>query len=379
MKKNFLLTLFSLVLSISIFYLIFFTYNFFKRHQDNPYLFKSIEDVKFVKFYSKKLHHLRGYNKIKNKKKNNDYIFSIVNDFSNKNNNVLIQGDSWIEQFVEKNNNQSYKEIYDFVSEKKIGLINSGTTSYSPSLMQIQFDILEKDFNIKPNIVVAYIDQTDVGDELCRYKHNRTYDDNHKLVSIKNTSYSRAVFEYTRINNISEIVLSNNSKLIKNFKLTNFFIKYAYKRFVKKIKIINEYGWKNRNIYKCNFLEITNYLQDISSNDLKYFEDRVNDYINFLLQKKYVEKIFIVTFPHYNHLYETDPTKKYNINVSNIIDDLVKNQNKIHHLNFSKLINNKKIIIDSKAYKNDKSHLKEKYYIEIFLKNIKKEVLNSLS
>ena len=47
-------------------------------------------------------------------------IISIVNDFNNKNNNVLIQGDSWIEQFVEKNNKQSYKEIYDFVSEKKI-------------------------------------------------------------------------------------------------------------------------------------------------------------------------------------------------------------------------------------------------------------------
>ena len=51
--------------------------------------------------------------------------------------------------------------------KKKIGLINSGTTSYSPSLMQIQFDILEKDFNIKPNIIISYIDQTDIGDELC--------------------------------------------------------------------------------------------------------------------------------------------------------------------------------------------------------------------
>ena len=80
---------------------------------------------------------------------------------------------------------------------------------------------MPKDFNIKPNIVIAYIDQTDVGDELCRYKHNRIYDDKHKLVSIKNTSYSRAVFEYTRINNISEIVLSNNSELIKNFKSHN--------------------------------------------------------------------------------------------------------------------------------------------------------------
>ena len=99
----------------------------------------------------------------------------------------------------------------------------------------------------------------------------------------------------------------------------------------------------------------------------------------FLLKKKYVEKIIIVTFPHYNNLFENDPEKKYNINVSNIIDNLVKNQHKIYHLNFSKLINTKKISIDRKAYKNDKSHLKEKYYIEIFLKNIKKKILSIIS
>ena len=65
MKKNLLLTLFSLFFSISIFYLIFFTYNYLKKHQNNPYLLKSIEDVNLVKFYSKKIDHLRGYNKIK--------------------------------------------------------------------------------------------------------------------------------------------------------------------------------------------------------------------------------------------------------------------------------------------------------------------------
>ena len=152
--------------------------------------------------------------------------------------------------------------------------------------MQIQFDILEKDFNIKPNIVVAYIDQTDVGDELCRYKYNRTYDNKNKLISVRNTNYSRAVFEYTRINNISEIVLSNNSELVKTYKLTNFFIKYSYKRFINKINLINKYGWKRRNFNKCNFLEITNYLRNITHSDLKYFEDRVNDYISFFTKKK---------------------------------------------------------------------------------------------
>ena len=41
--------------------------------------------------------------------------------------------------------------------------------------MNLQIDILEKDFKIKPDIVVAYIDQTDIGDENCRYKNRKKY------------------------------------------------------------------------------------------------------------------------------------------------------------------------------------------------------------
>ena len=82
-----------------------------------------------------------------------------------------------------------------------------------------------------------------------------------KKSSIKNTNYSRAVFEYTRINNISEIILSNSSEVIKTYKLTNFFIKYSYRRFLDKIYSIYENGWKNKDIKKCHFSEITKYLK----------------------------------------------------------------------------------------------------------------------
>jgi len=324
MKKNFLLLTISILISFSFFYLIFFTYNYFKKYENNPYLFKSIEDVKFNKYYSKKLHHLRGHNQIKNKKNTSDYIFTTINNFKNKDIKILMQGDSYIEQLVEVNNDLSYAKLYNFVYKNYIGLINSGTTSYSPSLMQIQFGILEKDFDIKPNIIIAYIDQTDLGDELCRYKNNKNYDENGELISIKNTNYSRAVFEYTRINNISEILLSNKTNISKTFKLTNFLIKYSYKRLEKKFYNIYKYGWKNKDVNKCHFSEITKYLKNIDSNDLKYFENRVDNYIKFLLKKKYIEQIFIVTFPHYNHLYEKDFKKKYNVNVSNVIDNLIK-------------------------------------------------------
>ncbi len=62
---------------------------------------------------------------------------------------------------------KSFNLINNFTKKNNIGLINAGVGSFSPSLMQIQYGILEEDFNIKPNVVIAYIDQTDIGDELC--------------------------------------------------------------------------------------------------------------------------------------------------------------------------------------------------------------------
>ena len=53
--------------------------------------------------------------------------------------------------------------------------INAGISSYSPTLMTIQYKILKNDFKINPDYVVVHIDQTDFGDDVCRYKKNRYY------------------------------------------------------------------------------------------------------------------------------------------------------------------------------------------------------------
>ena len=379
MKKNLLTIFISALLSLIFCYIGFFIYHFFKDHEKNTFLFKSIEQVNFNKFYSDKLHHLRGHWKIKESAKPENYLFTIINNFKDNKKNILIQGDSWIEQLNETENFNSFKEIYNFTNINNLGFINSGITSYSPSLMQIQLNILEKDFNIKPNIVIAYIDQTDIGDELCRYKYNRKYDDDNNLISVINKNYSRSVFEYTRINNISEIILLNNSKLLRTYHLTNFFIKYSYYRALNKFIGIKKYGWKNRNIRKCHFSQITNYLNKIDNADLLYFEERIKDYLKVLLEKKHIDNIILITFPHYNHLYEQESNKKYNVNVSNIVDKFSQSYDKVYHLNFSDLIINNKISFDSSAYKNDKSHLKERYYIKIFLKNIKNIILEKIN
>ena len=386
-KKNFLTVLVTTFLSIFLCYLLFFLKTHFEHHDRSPHLFKSIDVMKFNKSYSKKLHHLRiADENMANERKAENYLFSTVNKFSINTNNILMQGDSWIQQMdgilplsaisFPAKGAKSYDLINNFVKKNNFGLINAGVSTFSPSLMQLQYEILEKDFNIKPNIVVAYIDQTDIGDELCRYKNNKIYDKNNTLVAVKNKNYSRAVFGLTKLNNISEIVLLNNSQLKRTFKLTNFFIKYGFLRAINKFKSIKKFGWKNRDIYKCQFREIRKYLISSSSSEISYFEDRVKDYINLLMNKEYIEKIILVTFPHHDHIFgyitSKDEKKYYTTNVSNIIENIVKNKKKIYHLNFSKLILDKKINLKSNVFrKNDPaSHLKEEYHATIFTQEI---------
>ena len=64
--------------------------------------------------------------------------------------------------------------------------------------MMVQYATLENDFNIKPSIVVAYIDQTDIGDEICRYKDLRVLDKKNNLIAVKNEFYTRRIYDYAQ-------------------------------------------------------------------------------------------------------------------------------------------------------------------------------------
>ena len=380
-KKDFLTVFISTFLTIFLCYSLFFLKIHFKDLHEHAFRFKSFETLNFNKKYYNVFHHLRDINGIQENKDNpENYLFSTINDFSIHTNNVLLQGDSWFQQMNEEYYKKSHELISNFAKKNNFGLINGGINSFSPSQMQLQYEVLEKDFNIKPNIVVAYFDQTDLGDKLCRYKDKRVYDKNNNLVSIKKEYYSRAIADYTKIFYISEVTLMNDSILLINFKLTNFYIKYEFLRFINKIKSIKKHGWKNRDSPKCKFGEIRKYLIKSNDNEISYFEDRVNDYINLLLTKEYIEKIILVTFPHHDHIFgymtPNNEKKYYTINVSNIIEKISKNNKKIHHLNFSKLISDEKINIEKYSFleTDPATHLKEKYHTTLFIQDIIKKL-----
>tara|TARA_Y100000590_G_scaffold50663_1_gene53384 strand:- start:40 stop:1194 length:1155 start_codon:yes stop_codon:yes gene_type:complete len=374
MNKNIIAVIFSTIFFLLIAYILSFFYIFFNFQNNIKYTFKSKETLYFHKKYSEKLHHLRDSDgRWEDSNNINKYLFSVINQFSYSK-NILIQGDSWSEQFNDYQN--SFSLLSNFVKKNNIGAINAGVTSYSPTLMLLQYEILEREFNIKPNMVVTYIDQTDIGDEICRYKNKRILNNSGKLIKVKKETFASSVYDYTKIYFLSKLELSDRSKFYKSILLLNFNIKYQVIRGIYRFKEVIRVGWENRDISKCRFKEIQKYLISSSPSNQNYFENKLKDYFNYLLKKDYIENIVVVTFPHKAHIFEVTNSKKerivYSVNVSNIVDKIVKNEKKIIHLNFTNLINNKKIILKKNMYiKGDPtSHLNEKFHAEIFTKTI---------
>ena len=387
MLKKIIFFSYSLIFILTLLYFLLYIYTFLTLEKSTQYKFSSLEIINFYKDYSNKLHHLRG-GKImwEENVKNTEYIYSTIKEFHSTQKNILLQGDSWFELINYEDDDLFYKSrkfLEKISEEKNLGLINAGITSYSPSLMKLQLETLEKDFDVKPNVLVVFIDQTDIGDENCRYKNNKIYKNN-ELTAIKVEEYSGRPFDYTKKYGESEILLKEKSQIKKIFYLLNFRIKYQFlknkNKNISKIKRIINNGFQSRKIEKCYWSDIENYLSNSSSNEIEYFKKTTEEYFDFIENKKNLNKIIIVTFPHRNHLFDLydEIDKPYKYNVSNIVENLVKNRKKITHLNFTKLILNKELVFNKNYLENDPaSHLDPDYYRNYFINNVIEFVLKN--
>ena len=377
--KNIHLVIASCLTSIILIYIVLFIYTFFNFNKGFRYTFKSSENLNFHQKYSKKLHHIREeitLNLLFKKPKVEDLLFTTINNIEDKEVIVLFQGDSWMEQLTSPvdNNFISVKLVQQFKSQKKVGFINAGTGSYSPSLMNLQLDVLEEDFKIFPNIVITYIDQTDIGDENCRYKNNKIYK-NETLESIQPEAQLmyRSIFNYSEIYGLSKIYLKDNSKISKTFQLINFKFKYSLKkngiRFYR--KYISNLESDKEKLKKCYGSEIQRYLIDPNDSDIKYFEDSITEYIKKIDQKKHIKKLIFVTAPHKENF---DQKNRYKLNVSDLIDGIIKNKKNITHINFSKILLNDKNFDHKNIWHVDNMHLNSNFHGKLFIKKILDEL-----
>tara|TARA_B100000035_G_C21028250_1_gene567176 strand:+ start:1504 stop:2595 length:1092 start_codon:yes stop_codon:yes gene_type:complete len=287
-------------------------------------------------------------------KDDNSFFYSVISNFDIKNkDNILIQGDSWAE-IANKKKIFSYLKKYS--DKNNVGIINGGISSYSPSPMTSQLYILEKEFEIKPTIIIAIIDQTDIGDELYRY------------LNLEKDSFSPSLTKIQR-----KFYLEANEKFEKSnlfsFKLINFI--YSYFLFQKKI-----YNNDSLNAAKIIFKKIKSKLFGVplvlsplkfGVNELQknVFKSKLNNYINLAFQNSNLKRIYFVTHPHVKHL-----NKEFKTNVNTIIDEIINenNQKDIIHLDFEVLMNS----FDMKIFlKGDEfSHLTENAYANYYYPKI---------
>lgn len=290
----------------------------------------------------------------------NIYFFNVLKSFEKNNiENILIQGDSWAEILNRKKN---FFILKNYATKNNLGLINAGITSFSPSAMTSQLNILEKEFQIKPSIIIAIIDQTDIGDELFRYK---TEDKNYFSKTLKTTNEN---FKLNTIDNFSKINFSS-------FKL----IQYIY-----------NYYLHNKNIFNFNKLEFIDLLYKqlksslfkipkvlyplkygFSFNEKEIIKKRIKSYIEFAFKNKNLKKIYFVSHPHLKHLDKNG----YLINISSIINEVINEtrlKNNISHINFSKIQESKN---HNNYVKEDPfSHLTDDAYYNYYLPTILREI-----
>ena len=370
--KKYIYYLISIIIFIIPLYLMIGIWGIFEINKNSKNLFKTKENLSFHKKYSSQLHHIRDSDYLlrNENRKTRDYLFSFIHKDQDFKDTLLIQGDSWVEQISQSKSSE--KLLKKFSTKEKINSINAGVTSFAPSAMHIQYKILKKDFQIKPNFLIIYIDQTDLGDEVCRYSKKKTYSSLGKLDFIEREKYTRAYYDYTKIYDYSELyLLDSYVKTIIKFPYIK--IRYFFTRNLNEVKDILSEGWTNRNISKCSFREIKKELVDYNSNSKKIFKNSLNEYLDYLSEEKKLKKILIVSFPHKNHL-----LKSYNVNVSNYIDEVLEksNDNRLLHLNISNVTFSNKEIKNMYIEGDIASHLKDEYHSKLFLKNILDKIKN---
>jgi len=383
--KNSHVLIISFFVSVILGYLLLFIYTFFNFNNEFKYTFRSLEILNFHEKYSKIIHHVREeytLDSLFKKSKVEDLLFTTINDPKDKKKVILFQGDSWMEQLTvgvsEQKNFISLNLIQKYGNKKKIAFINGGTTSHSPTLMNLQLDVLEKDFQILPNIVIAYINQEDIGDEICRYKKNRVYKDG-VLYSINPETVFMGTgwYNYSQIYGLSRINLNNNSKSKKTFQLINFKFRYGLSKSSKRIykKITLYFNSEKEKLKKCYWNEMEKYLIESNEADIKYFTKTIEEYIDKINQKKHIQKLILVTFPYRKHFEITSDRKShYEVNVSDIVDKVIKNYKNVDHINFSKILLNNKNFNHENIWMKDGVHLKANEHAHLFVQKILNEL-----
>jgi hypothetical protein len=336
--------------------------DFYQRLGHADYYFNTFTDEDYVDL-SPYFNEPEEFENYVSKGNINNLIYVPVSAFKKENTeNILIQGDSWAAL-------ADTKKIYNFLKnltiKRNFGLYSAGRIGYSVSPMNVQLHLLRNKLNINPSIIIAIMDQTDLGDELHRYQ---TLEKNTLQLINNYVSYE---FKKKFFN----ILDSKNFSFFKLLGLSKEFFISRYKQFNNDFYNTCSYII-SRIIYLIDDVPIviSPLVYGLEKDDKKIIKYRLNNYINNVFKNNDLKKLVIVTHPHRNHL--VNDKTKYKENISLIINNIIFNsphKKKILHINFNDDFDYvyKNIEIEKMWWKDDRaSHLALQNYLDYYYPHI---------
>lgn len=253
----------------------------------------------FYNKYANQLNHLRhlGFlnESLLNDKGENNYLYSKIGAGEPS---ILIQGDSWAERML--TSKSALNQIENLSSEKNTSILVGGISSFSPTPMLVQLRILRNDFNFHPSTIIAIIDQTDIGDELVRYRNLKQLDNNGNLILKRDAE--NEPFDLTLAFHKLNILYGSDFSLLKLWRLKKFENS--------RIELPEpQITWKKISAPLYG---------EISKEDASYFKTTVEDYIKYVFSDPLTKNLIIISNNHKLHEHGL-----YKINVGQILTAVI--------------------------------------------------------
>lgn len=237
---------------------------------------------------------------------------------------VILQGDSWgelLERF-------GARDIFRDFQNQKVSLLGGGTTSFSPSNFRAQLNYFKYHLGTDPQIVIAYIDQTDIGDEYYRYKRKQsTLEEGNRSLPVV---LPFDVFEHFAYFNFNHI--PRQSSLVHKPAFV-WLLENSIARALKKFD--ESRGWKMKLTSTPDWKTISKPLYGNDYAAEEYFIDIMLQYISNA-QSLGVRELIIVSHPHMGHI--EGKNKVYAKDVGDLIDKAIRSyksnyaHSRVHHL-----------------------------------------------
>ena len=277
--------------------------------------------LKYVNHYRDevfKKNFLESYPRTKNKLKpinKKDYSFFIYSNYAsceNKNNckTLFLQGDSVGEGL----GNSASDILFSKAVEKGWQVLHGGTSSFSPKNFSGQLAYFNSK-GIKPDILITYIDQGDLGDDSIRYRNNYVL----KKEPIKHYVVKPFKNSHLRIYNYETSSIASPFRLKPlSFKLMNLLYKYSLIRIFYwtdgKVNFTRTPGWS----------QITKPLVYRDKDKEEYFKQVLMNYV-LTAKDLGVKELYFVSMPHPENIVDSiSDDRKFKYSVASLVEDVVK-------------------------------------------------------